>query len=134
MVTILQRLLGMISVLTLVVVSIVGCGGSKVPIDYADAEAFEAALNAGENLEGKVVQFTAQELHPDSISGYNVWAGEHLNFISSRNPDIKAGDTVVVRVTTIESVFGSWLINYEKVDNSQITDSTISSGIVNAGN
>ncbi len=132
--TILKRLLGTISVLMIIVVSIVGCGGSKVPIDYADAESFEAALNAGENLEGKVVQFTAQELHPDSISGYNVWAGEHLNFISSRNPDIKAGDTVVVRATTIESMFGSWLISYEKVDNAQITDSTISAGSGSLGN
>lgn len=52
-----------------------------VYIDYADAESFEAALNEGEDLEGKIVQFEALELHPDSAVGYNVWAGEHLNFI-----------------------------------------------------
>ncbi len=53
----------------IVVMGFCGCGASKVPVDYGNAEAFEAALNAGENLEGKVVQFTADEMHPDSISG-----------------------------------------------------------------
>lgn len=98
----------------------------EVVIDYADAESFEMALNAGENLEGKIVQFEALELHPDSAMGYNVWAGEHLNFISSRNPDIKAGDLVVVKCEVIESLMGSWYIKYEKVDNAVIADSTIS--------
>ncbi len=85
-------------------------------IDYEDADSFEAALNAGENLEGKIVKFTAGEVHPDSIKGYNVWAGKHLNFISSRNPDIKTGDTVTVKANTIESSLGSWFIYYDKID------------------
>ncbi len=120
--------------LMMIVVSVFGCGASsKVAIDYADAESFEAALNAGENLEGKVVQFEALELHPDSLAGYNVWAGEHLNFISKRNPDIKVGDTVVVRTDTIESSLGSWLITYEKVDNAEITDQTIFNSESSAG-
>ncbi len=84
-------------------------------VDFADAESFESALNAGENLEGKVVTFVARELHPDSLKGYNVWAGEHLNFVSSRNPDIKAGDTVTVKANTIESFSGSWIIYYDKI-------------------
>lgn len=126
-----SRVIGVLTLLVMIM-GLYGCGASKTPIDYGDAEAFEAALNAGENLEGKVVQFTATELHPDSISGYNVWAGEHLNFISSRNPDIKAGDTVVVRADTIESIMGSWLITYEKVDNAEVTDATITLG--SAGN
>lgn len=119
-----KKAIGILTALA-VIMSFCGCGASKVPIDYASAESFEAALNAGENLEGKVVQFTALELHPDSISGYNIWAGEHLNFVSSRNPDVKAGDTVTVRATVIESSFGSWIISYEKVDNAEITDATI---------
>ncbi|MCR4937833.1 MAG: hypothetical protein K5987_06740, partial [Lachnospiraceae bacterium] len=59
--------------------SLCSCGSeSNVSIDYGDAESFEAALNAGENLEGKIVRFNALELHPKSAVGYNVWAGEHL--------------------------------------------------------
>lgn len=97
----------------------------KVMIDYGDAESFEAALNEGKNLENKVVRFVAGEFHPDSKLGYNVWAGEHLNFVSSRNPDIQEGDTVTVKTTTIENMAGSWVINYEKVENAVITDDTV---------
>lgn len=59
----------MISIMTMVFLS--ACGKS-VPIDYADAESFEAALNAGDNLEGKVVQFVVGEIHPQSALGYNI--------------------------------------------------------------
>ena len=97
----------------------------EVVIEYGDAESFEAALNEGKNLEGKVVRFVAGEFHPDSKLGYNVWAGEHLNFVSSRNPDIQEGDTVTVKTTTIENLMGSWIINYEKVTNAIVTDDTI---------
>ena len=97
----------------------------EVMIDYGDAESFEAALNEGKNLEGKVVRFIAGEFHPQSKLGYNVWAGEHLNFVSSRNPDIQEGDTVTVKTTTIENMAGSWVINYEKVENAVITDDTV---------
>lgn len=107
---------------------VVACGkSSNVIIDYADAESFESALNAGENLEGKVVQFVANELHPKSIYGYNIWAGEHLNFVSERNPDVKEGDTVVVRTTIIKSNLQSWIIEYEKVENAVVGENTISS-------
>jgi len=97
----------------------------EVMIDYGDAESFEAALNEGKNLENKVVRFVAGEFHPDSKLGYNVWAGEHLNFVSSRNPDIQEGDTVTVRTTTVENMMGSWVINYEKIDNAVVGEDTI---------
>lgn len=113
--------------LLFVLLVIAGCGKSSVVLDYGDAESFEAALNAGENLEGKTVRFYASELHPDSAMGYNIWAGEHLNFISSRNPDIKEGSTADVKATEITSSLGSWFIRYEKIDNGTIGDSTITS-------
>ena len=36
---------------------LIGCGKNTVA-DYGNAEAFEAALNNGDNLEGKIVIFT----------------------------------------------------------------------------
>lgn len=101
----------------LLTVCMAACGAGDVNADYADAEGFEAALNAGDDLTGKTVQFTAMELHPDSVYGYDIWAGEHLNFISSQNPGIKAGDTVIVKATSIKSVIGSWIIEYKIVKN-----------------
>lgn len=100
-----------------------GTGGTEV--DYGDAAAFEEALNRGENLENKTLMFTVTELHPDSALGFNVCGGEHLNFISSRNPDLKVGDTAGVKATEITSLLGSWIIKYEKIDNPIIGDNTI---------
>lgn len=94
-------------------------------IDYGDAESFEAALCDGENLEGKIVQFVAEELKPQSAFGYNIYAGEHLNFVSPENPDVKTGETVTVKATSVESTLGSWIISYEKVDNAVVDDNTI---------
>lgn len=92
------------------------CGQAKIPLDYGDETAFEADLNAGKDLVGKTVSFVAAELHPQSLSGYDIWAGEHLNFISAENPNVEVGETVTVRVTDVASVLGSWLLRYEKVD------------------
>ena len=103
------------------------CGGGPggTEVDYGDAAAFEEALNRGENLENKTLMFTVTELHPDSALGFNVCGGEHLNFISSRNPDLKVGDTAGVKATEITSLLGSWIIRYEKIDNPIIGDNTI---------
>ena len=89
------------------------CGSTKV--DYEKVEDFEAALNAGENLKGKTVTFTVDEINPNSTFGYNLYAGEHLNFVSSKNPSVKEGDTITVKVTEVNSIFGSWIISYKKV-------------------
>lgn len=103
------------------------CGSeATVTIDFADEAVFETALNNGENLEGKVVTFTALEIHPDSVLGFNVWAGEHLNFVSQRNPDIAVGDLVTVKATTIENQLGSWVIHYEKIENAVVGETTVS--------
>ncbi len=130
-----RALSGIVSCLCVLILILSGCGQSEIPLDYGDAGAFEAALNRGENLEGKTVRFCASELHPDSAFGYNVWAGEHLNFISGRNPDIKTGEYVDVRATEILSSLGSWIIKYEKIENAVISEKTIfSEDTVNAVN
>ena len=52
---------------------------------------------------------------PNTALGYNVQAGEHLNFISSTNPNVKVGDIMTVKVDTVVSLLGTWLIRYEKL-------------------
>ena len=111
--------------LLMIVVLLTACGASKEVIDYGDATAFETALNNGENLEGKTVQIIVDDINPATVSGYDIYAGKHLNFVSSRHPDVKKGDTIVVRATTIESALGSWIIQYEKVENAVVGDTTV---------
>lgn len=93
--------------------SLAACGAKEVQPDYPDAATFEAALNTGAYLTGKTVRFTVVEVVPDSAFGYNLQAGEHLNFCSSSNPKVSAGDTVTVEVVEVASMMGSYIISYK---------------------
>lgn len=99
-----------------VAVSLTACGqNTGFKVDYENSEVFEEALNKGEQLEGKTVTFMVSEVVPDSAFGYNLQAGEHLNFCSANNPGVKAGDTVTVKITEVTSMLGSYILNYEKI-------------------
>lgn len=85
----------------------------EIVLDYDNEEAFEKDLNAGLNLEGVTVKFIVGELHPNSAFEYNIWSGEHLNFVSSNDPNVKVGDAVIAKITSIRNVLDSWIIDYE---------------------
>lgn len=106
-----KRLILFVSVMAILLCA---CGGRNM-VDYGSAESFEAALCAGEDLTGAIVTFKVDSLHPESFFGYDLWAGEHLNFVSESHPGVKAGETITVRATKINSTMGSWIIYYEKV-------------------
>ena len=81
--------------------------------DYLDAVSFEKALNDGHKVNGKTVEFCVNDYKPDSALGINCWAGEHLNFISKTELNVKVGDIIVGRVTEEPTkVLGSWKIPY----------------------
>ena len=102
-----------IILIAVLMIGLVACGATPVTPDYTDAASFEADLNAGKDLTGKIVQFTVDELVPDSAFGYNMEAGEHLNFCSATNPGVSAGDTVTVEVVEVTSSLGSYIISYK---------------------
>lgn len=89
--------------------------GCSQKIDYPDVAVFEADLNKGEDLTGKTVQFEVKKVRPDSAFGYNLISGEHLNFVSDKNPGAAYGDIVSAKVTEISSMMGSWIINYKLI-------------------
>ncbi|WP_404458316.1 hypothetical protein [Oceanobacillus kapialis] len=80
--------------------------------DYTTEE-FEKALNDGEEVTGKTVAVKISDIAPDSAFGFNLQAGEHLNFVSSENPELQAGDEFVAEVEEVENVMGSFIINYK---------------------
>ncbi len=84
-------------------------------LDYADAQALESALNAGENPVGKNVKFEITKVAQDSYLGFNLYAGEHLNFVSQDSIDVKAGESITVRITTVKTYLGSWVIEYVRI-------------------
>ena len=110
-----RTILALLAVFLCLSFCLAACGKAETVIDYESVSDFEAALNAGEDLTGKVVKIEVLELIPDSAFGYNMTAGEHLNFCSTSNPGVKAGDTVIVQVKEVQSMLGSWIISYEKV-------------------
>lgn len=109
-----KKLIVLLSSFMVVVFLLAGCGTSKtIKTDYA-TEQFETALNKGDNVVGKTVSVKVENLVPNSAFGYNIEAGKHLNFVSSENPNVKKGDTVILKVTKVESTLGSYVITYEK--------------------
>lgn len=91
-------------------------GEESCTLDYGNDKAFETALNNGETLDGKTVRFTAKEIHPDSALGFNIFGGEHLNFVFESDPGVKEGETVCVRAKKVEPFADSWVISSEIVD------------------
>jgi len=98
----------------MVIAFLAGCGSNKtVKADYTTKQ-FETALNKGDNLEGKTVSVKVNKLVPNSAFGYNIEAGKHLNFVSVDNPNVKKGETLILKVTKVASALGSYVISYEK--------------------
>ena len=109
-----MKKIALMLVAAIVILCFAGCGSTKaVTPDYPDAASFEAALNEGVDTTGKTVQFTVSEFVPNSAVGYNMQAGEHLNFCSNTNPKVKTGDTVTVEVVEVTSSLGSYIISYK---------------------
>lgn len=100
----------------LVLLFLVSCGGKNYTVDYTTDEAFEAALNNGIDGTGKIVTLSVDKFEPDSAFGYNIWSGEHLNFCSTSNPNVKVGSEITVKITRVKSVMGSYIIYYELLD------------------
>lgn len=98
------------------ILSLTACGTSKTAVDFTSITDFESALNNGEDVTDKTVTLSVDKLVPDSAFGYNIQAGEHLNFCSAKNPGVDEGDMITVKVTSVTSMLGSYIIEYEMVD------------------
>ena len=97
--------------LIIFVVSILfGCGQRT---NYTTEE-FEEALNNGDDVTGKTVVVKVKTLVTDSPLGYNIQAGQHLNFVAPVHPKVKEGDKITLKVEKYVKVFGSFIITYEK--------------------
>ena len=84
---------------------------------YGTPKAYvEKLLNDGEDVEGKIVRFEVDEVRKNALGYYVIWAGDHLNFMSEDDPDVKEGEKVTVEITEVQNVLGSWIISYEFAD------------------
>lgn len=97
-------------VLAMSVAFLFGCE-EMVEYDY-DTESFEQALMNGEDVTGAIVFIKVKEVEEGGAFGYNMKAGENLNFVSSVKPTVEAGGTALIEVERYGNVFGSFIITY----------------------
>lgn len=101
----------MVTVLVLTVGALFGCSGGFIA-DYSTEE-FETALNNGEDVSGKTVVVKVNQMEPNSKLGYNMQAGQNLNFVSSVDPKVEPGDEIVVTVDRVATMFDAFIITYK---------------------
>lgn len=113
--------IGILMIIVICLLLMKGCGASVVfdtPSTTIDTDTLyyqdtlETALNNGENFVGATVIFRVKKYSPNSSFGYNLIAGEHLNFCSDIEPIAKVGDIAKAKITKIKTFLGSWIIYY----------------------
>lgn len=73
---------------------------TKKTVDYESAEDLEADLKAGKDLKDKTARFVVTKVSSLKKLGYgfDLKAGNKLNFVSVFDPEAKAGSTVTVKI------------------------------------
>lgn len=85
--------------------------------DYSNAEEFEEALNNGAEVRNAIVRFEALDVWSRTAYGYgNIFAGAHLNFVSTSAPDVVECDILTVRICAVSHYSNHWFISYELLD------------------
>ena len=90
------------------------CGPKEVAPVYTDNASIEAALNAGENLVGKVVTFTVDVYTPNSDRTYDLQAGEHVHFVCTGSPNVFKGDSMTVTITEVTKENDDFIVKFKK--------------------
>lgn len=93
----------------------------SIKYDYESADSFESALNNRINVANKIASFEVKQVAPDSIIGFNLLAGEHLNFRLKKAKDISDHDQATVIVHSAIKLLGSWFINCELIGVQNVT-------------
>lgn len=120
-------------ILAAMMLTLCGCGENdsnsspgSAAADFTDAESFEKALNNGEDAVGKTVTFAIKEVNNWSDDFYNLWTGEHLNFVFPKDRTYEPGETVTVEIKVVEKLpssdYTSWILNDESRELSSLTD------------
>lgn len=109
--------LSVMFIVSLMVCGLAGCGSSedkathsqvkpklknkivKVTPDYNSDQEAREALDAGKDLEGKIIKITvARQKTNDVATG--LYTDSHLAFISKENPNVENGETIIVKINS----------------------------------
>lgn len=81
--------------------------------DY-DSKQFYNALEANEDVSGKIVRFEVMDMEENPMLGNTMIDSNGVYYVNGTNNEIKVGDTVEIRVKEFGNAFGSWIITYTK--------------------
>lgn len=95
--------------------TIIENASNESTIDYINEETFEQYLNSEIDTKGKNVKFVVKDYKPNSALGCNSQAGEHLNFISKTDLQLKNNDEVIGKIISTKKFLGTWIIDYEVI-------------------
>lgn len=84
--------------------------------NYSEDE-LEQKLNDNEDVINKIVEFKTKDNPVSNSYGYDIFAGEHLNFVSYDEPNIKKDDIVIARIIDVEKIMNSYIIRYKLISN-----------------
>lgn len=84
------------------------------PVYDYDGKQFYNALEANEDVSGKVVRFEVMDMEENPMLGNTMIDSNGVYYVNGTNNEIKVGDTVEIRVKEFGNAFGSWIITYTK--------------------
>lgn len=81
--------------------------------DYTSDE-LQIALESGENVIGKTVEFTAVDVEPNEVMTQTITSDNGLVFFNGAYDQVESGDEIKLEIEDYTNLFGIWLIKYSK--------------------
>jgi len=89
------------------------CKVTVITIDYLNAHSFENGLENGDVIINRTLLCRINDIQSNSDSEYILRSGKYLNLRSTKAPDVKIDDTILVRITDLCTDYESWILSYE---------------------
>lgn len=112
-----KKLVYLVLVLGLIVIA--GCQQqATVKPTYQTANQVQTALNQNKQLKGKTVQVKVKSVSTNGNYGYVIKANDddqQLRFVSKNRPKVKTGQTITLKITSVEGILGTYIIHYRNL-------------------
>ena len=105
-------------ILALGVIIIAGCQDrQRVKVTYQNANQVQTALNQNKQLKGKYVKIKVTSVVTNDNYGYVMKSNddEQLRFVSKEKPKVKSGQTVTLKISSVEGNLGTYIIRYRNL-------------------
>lgn len=106
-------------ILALGMLVIDGCSHQQnVKVAYQNANQVQTALNQNKQLKGKYVKIKVASVVTNDNYGYVMKSNDddqQLRFVSKEKPKVKSGQTVTLKISSVEGNLGTYIIRYRNL-------------------